>query len=406
MAYKVQKIFVNPRHALFKALDNYAFLSKNLYNSTLYRHRQDYKAKKKKISWMKLVGEFASNNKADYRAIPAKVAQKIVKAVDDEYKSYFSAKKAGLKANLPRYKHKTEGRYKITFNYQCLSDKFLKQGILKLPAPKSFTKELKFKIPKNIIGKIIKEVTVTKFNDGYMVIICYKDETEVKTKEGNNVASIDLGLNNLVACVSNNEMKPFLISGCPINSFNHEWNKKAANLKSKLDTSKDEGEKKAIKDKINYLNRRRNNKVNDYLHKASTKLVNHLDSNQINSLIIGYNQGWKQDINLGKKVNQKFGLMPFYKFLDMLKYKCITKGITVKIQEESYTSKCSFLGNEEVCKHDSYLGKRVKRGLFRSSTGAEINADINGAYNILVKAIGKFNYRPIQVCGLPSTLKV
>ena len=98
--------------------------------------------------------------------------------------------------------------------------------------------------------------------------------------------------------------------------------------------------------------------------------------------------------------------MPFYKFLQMVIYKCADKGITVKIQEESYTSKCSFLDNEEVCKHDSYLGKRVKRGLFRSSKGVEINADINGAYNILVKAIGQFNYNPIQVCGLPSTLKM
>jgi IS605 OrfB family transposase len=131
-----------------------------------------------------------------------------------------------------------------------------------------------------------------------------------------------------------------------------------------------------------------------------------LAKNMYNSLIIGYNQGWKQDINLGKKTNQKFCNLPFYKFLNMLKYKCADRGIMVKTQEEYYTSKCSFLDGEEVCKHDSYLGKRVKRGLFRSSKGVEINADINGAYNILVKAIGKFNYRPIQVCGLPSTLKV
>ena len=98
--------------------------------------------------------------------------------------------------------------------------------------------------------------------------------------------------------------------------------------------------------------------------------------------------------------------MPFYKFLNILKYKCASKGITIKIQEESYTSKCSFLDDEYPERRDSYLGKRVKRGLFRASNGSEINADINGAYNILVKAIGKFNYRPIQVCGLPSTLKV
>lgn len=100
---------------------------------------------------------------------------------------------------------------------------------------------MKFKIPKNIIGKEIKQVTVTKFNDGYMINIICKDENVIKLKFGNNVAAIDLGLNNLVACVSNSEMKPFLISGRVINSINHYWNKKVSNLRSKLDTSKDEG---------------------------------------------------------------------------------------------------------------------------------------------------------------------
>jgi putative transposase len=111
MTYTVQKIFVNPNHALYKTLDNYAFLSKNLYNSTLYRHRQDYKNGKKKISWMKLVGEFVSSNQPDYRAMPAKVAQNVIKGVDDEYNTFFGSLKAGLKAKIPRYKHKTEGRY-------------------------------------------------------------------------------------------------------------------------------------------------------------------------------------------------------------------------------------------------------------------------------------------------------
>lgn len=402
MTYKVQKIFVNPRHALFKALDNYAFLSKNLYNSVLYRHRQDYKEGKKKIIWNLLVNEFRATNQQDFRAIPSNMAALIVKAVDDEYKSYFAKRKAGLKANLPRYKHKSEGWYKLIFGEKLISKKALKKGYLKLTTPESIKEELNFKLPKITDITTVKQVTVTKFNDGYMINIICKVEDEVKDKQGIKVAAIDLGLSNLVACVSNNEMKHFLISGKPINSFNHFWNREIANLRSKLD----EGEKKALRDKINKLNRKRNFKVNDYLHKVSRKLVNHLDSNQINSLIIGYNQGWKQDINLGKKVNQKFCYLPFYKFLQMVTYKCEDKGITVKIQEESYTSKCSFLDNEYPEKHDSYFGKRVKRGLFRASNGSEINADINGAYNILVKAIGKFNYRPIQVCGLPSTLRV
>ena len=355
---------------------------------------------------MALNKEFRATNQKDFRAIPSTMAALIVKAVDEEYKSCFARRRVGLKARLPRYKDPIEGRYKLIFNQLLISKKFLKKGYLKLTTPDSIKEELKFKLTKNIDYTTIKEVTISKFNDGYMININCKIEDEVASKQGNNVAAIDLGLSNLVACVGNNEMKPFLISGCPINSFNHFWNKKVAKLRSKLDTSKDEGEKKALKDKINKLNRKRNFKVNDYLHKVSRMLVNHLDSNEINSLVIGYNQGWKQDINLGKKTNQKFCSLPFYKLLQMVTYKCTERGITVKTIEESYTSKCSFLDNEEVCKHDSYKGKRVKRGLFRASNGTEINADINGAYNILVKAIGQFNYNPIQVCGLPSTLKV
>lgn len=406
MSYKVQKIFVNPRHACYKALDYYAFLSKNLYNSTLYRHRRDYKEGKKKVRWNILVNEFRATNQPDFRALPSSMAALVVKAVDSEYNSFFGKLKAGLKAKLPRYKHKSEGRYKLIFNERLISKKEIKRGYLKLSTPTAITQELKFKLPKTVDYKTIKQVIVIKFNDGYMINIICKIETSIKDKSGSNTAAIDLGLNNLVACVSNNDMKPFLISGRVIKSINAYWNKKVSKLKSKLDTSKDEGEKTAIKQKINKLNRRRNFKITDYLHKSSTLLVNHLDSNQINSLIVGYNQGWKQDINLGKKNNQNFCNLPFYKFFNMLKYKCEAKGISIKTHEESYTSKCSFLDNEEVCKHDFYLGKRVKRGLFRSSKGIEINADINGAYNILVKAIGKFNYSPIQACGLPSTLKV
>ena len=137
MTYKVQKIFVSPRHALFKALDNYAFLSKNLYNSTLYRHIQDYKADKKKIIWNLLVNEFRSTNQKDFRALPSNMAALIVKAVDDEYKSCFAKRKAGLKARLPWYKHPTAGRYKLIFNERLISKTYLKKGYLKLTTPET-----------------------------------------------------------------------------------------------------------------------------------------------------------------------------------------------------------------------------------------------------------------------------
>ena len=128
--------------------------------------------------------------------------------------------------------------------------------------------------------------------------------------------------------------------------------------------------------------------------------MNFLVSNNINTLVIGYNKEWKQNINLGKRNNQSFVGIPFYTFIKQIEYKCKLEGINVILTEESYTSKCSFLDNEEVCKHEKYLGERIKRGLFKSKEGKIINADLNGSLNILKKVIGEFQY-PKEVCCSP-----
>ncbi|MBQ9596324.1 MAG: IS200/IS605 family accessory protein TnpB-related protein, partial [Synergistaceae bacterium] len=161
--------------------------------------------------------------------------------------------------------------------------------------------------------------------------------------------------------------------------------------------------------------------INDYLHKASRYIVNQLVSNDVTELIIGYNAGWKQDIKMGRKGhsrregNQRFQFIPFYKFISMLTYKCALAGIAVTTNEESYTSKCSFLDNEEICKHDKYKGKRIKRGLFRASSGRLINADVNGALNILKKYLKKVvrnseqilsSLDLIEVCSTPAVYTV
>ena len=207
--------------------------------------------------------------------------------------------------------------------------------------------------------------------------------------------SIDLGINNL-ATVSSNVIKPFIINGKPIKSINQFYNKKLAYYKSKLKNRK-------TSKKINRLTNKRENKIKDYLHKSSRYIVNHLVSNNINTLVIGYNKGWKQDINIGKVNNQKFVNVPFLTFITMLEYKCKIEGINVIINEESYTSKCSFLDDEEICKHDNYLGRRIKRGLFKTSNGIFMNADLNGSLNILKKVVGKFSY-PIEVCSMPVVI--
>jgi putative transposase len=177
-------------------------------------------------------------------------------------------------------------------------------------------------------------------------------------------------------------LKPIILNGKPCKSINQYYNKKIAFFKSILTT-----ENKKISTRVLNLTLKRDNKIKDYLHKSSRYIVNHLISNQINTLIIGKNKEWKKEINIGKRNNQNFVQLPHSIFISMLEYKCKLLGIRVIITEESYTSKCSFLDNEAICKHSNYLGKKVKRGLFKSFQGKYINADLNGSLNILKKVV-------------------
>ena len=146
--------------------------------------------------------------------------------------------------------------------------------------------------------------------------------------------------------------------------------------------------------------------MNDYLHKSSRYIANQLAFRTINTLVIGKNKGWKQDVNIGRRNNQNFVSIPFEKFIHMLSYKCRLLGINVIIVNESHTSKCSFFDNEEICHHEHYAGQRVKRGLFRTGIGKMMNADLNGSLNIMRKAVGEkafVNY-PIEVCSTPVVI--
>jgi putative transposase len=179
----------------------------------------------------------------------------------------------------------------------------------------------------------------------------------------------------------NNGETPLVINGRPIKSINQYYNKQKAYYQSRLKGNKHNS------NRIQRLTNKRNNKVTDYLHNASRMLVNQLVSREITTLVIGKNPNMKQDINIGKVNNQNFAQLPIMRFGDMVKYKCELEGIKVIYNEESYTSKCSFLDREEICKHEVYMGKRVKRGMFISKCGIKINADVNGSYNIMKKAI-------------------
>ena len=211
--------------------------------------------------------------------------------------------------------------------------------------------------------------------------VVYERLTCYENVEKSKVAAIDIGVNNLTAVTSNViGFNALLINGRPLKAINSLYNKEKARLQGKLPKEQFSAER------IENLTFKRNMKVDNYLHQTSRFIVDTLVKYQIGTLVIGKNNEWKQDINLGKIDNQNFVFIPHAKFIQMLKYKAELAGIEVKILEESYTSKCSFLDMEALEKHQTYKGKRIKRGLFRSSSGKLINADINASLNILRKA--------------------
>lgn len=381
----VERHIIKQSDIRYRELDSLMFLSKNLYNAALYSVRQFYFENKKYLSYYDLQKVFQTNKNVDYYALPCKVSQQILKMVDQNFKSFFGSLrlKNNKKVRIPKYLDKN-GRYNLIYTNQAISLK--RKGYVKLSLTNCYIKTNK---------QNIQQVRVFKKNNIITIEIVYLyNEKELKLNNC-RYCSIDLGVNNL-ATISSNVIKPIIINGKPIKSINQFYNKKVAYYKSKLKNRK-------TSKKLNRLTNKRENKIKDYLHKSSRYIVNHLVSNNINTLVIGYNKGWKQDINIGKINNQKFVNIPFLSFINMLEYKCKLEGINVVINEESYTSKCSFLDDEEIYKHDSYIGKRIKRGLFRTSKGILINSDLNGSLNILKKVVGKFSY-PIEVRSVPVVI--
>ena len=387
-----QQIVVSNKNSKFAQLDELCFLSKNLYNVALYHIRQYYKETNKYLSYNKLTKILSDSNNIDYRAIPyAQSAQQVLRQVDKQYKAFYASIKSKKmqckKVRLPKYKDKENGRNIFVYTNQCakVSNNIVylktKQGIL------SF----------NTIANNIQQVRLVPKGNHIVVEIIYNVEYKLKG-DNNRYASIDLGLDNLCTLASN-VAQSIIVNGKPLKSINHHYNKIKAKLQSKLFKNKHTSKR------INRLTLKRNSKIKDYMHKVSRKIVDYMEANSLNTLFVGKNVGWKYSINLGKTNNQNFVSIPYNMLIQMLEYKCKLAGINIVIINEAYTSKCSFLDSEKICKHDNYAGRRVKRGLFISSSGILINADINGSLNIMVVGLKQINVKRNVLILEPANLR-
>ena len=397
----VQQYIIKQTNDLYKQLDDLCFKAKNLYNATLYEVRQYFFATQQYLSYNDVNKLFIKNKQEDYYALPTKVSQGIQRLVEQNYSSFFellSMYKNGeynYKPNIPRYLDKTKGRQVVYFNNQAFK---FKNGVVKFCG-------ISFKTN-------LSNVTFVRVvpRNGYIMLELGYEYIEPRLKLNNNYAAIDLGLQNLITLITNTGEHPIIIKGGVVTHINCYYNKKKAKYQSRLPKNK------YYSKYLETLTNKRYNKIKTYFHQLTSKIVNYLVSQDISVLVIGYNKCWKQNINLGKKTNQKFVNIPFNMLIDMFKYKCQKIGIKVVLQQESYTSKCSFLDGEKVCKHKNYKGKRIQRGLFKTSKGILINADVNGALNILskylLKAVNKVLLNSfsdtdlVQVCSTPLVVKI
>ena len=361
-----------------------------LYNYVLYNVRQGI-FNEEYLKEYEFSTKLCKENQFDFRNLPSAISQQVVAQVFSNIKGWIKSKKEfeknpskfHSKPKLPNYK-KGEKQNMVVFTTSACR---VKNGYIYFV--KNIIQPIKTKIGDNKLCqvRIIPQATC------YVVEVIYEKKEQDLNLNKDNVLSIDLGLNNLCSCVNNVDKQPFIVNGRIMKSFNQWYNKRKAKLMS---FAGDKGTSKRLRQLNNY----RNFWIEDHIHKVSRFIINYCVDNNIGSLVVGLNKGWKQEINLGKKTNQKFVEIPFSRLIDKISYKCKLVGISFYLSEESYTSKVDHLAFEGLEKHDVYLGKRKKRGLFQSSVNKLINADINGAIGIGRKVFGDSYVNRIIDSGL------
>lgn len=410
---RVEQHRIKKSHKFFHIIDDLCWKSKNMYNYGNYIIRQEFvKTSKEKEEGLRESAVWIQYNKLfdmvkdsdPYKELGSNVGQATLRKLDKAWKSFFNATKDYSKypnkylgrPHMPKYLPKENGRYECDLDnnkfkvidgyiYFCwkplkiMNDTF----ITNIPeGTKLF--QIRF-VPKN--GKYIMEVV-------------YQIEVPDIEERAERIASIDLGVDNLITITTNCGVAPLVINGKPLKSINQYYNKKISEMRAELKKRHNTDWSKEMQ----RFTTKRNNKVDDYIQKATKMVIDFCKENNIDTLVCGYNSGWKQESDMGKRVNQKFVDIPHASIVWRLSYKCETAGILFKTPEESFTSGTSFLDGEEPIKENYDNSRRVHRGLFVSNNGTKINADVNGSYQITKKAFPNAYSNGIVGVGLHPTV--
>lgn len=378
---RTEQIWIKPN----KEISKLCHISKNLYNQANYIIRQELDSNNRWIrayELMQILRYIKDHN--NYIKLPAATSQQILKLLDKSWLSFFRSIKDWKKYPYKykerprplRYKKK-DGEHILVFT--ASSQIRFKDNLMKLPERVNL--EIKTRLNDDTD---IREVRIIPKGVGYTLEIVYNKNIETKEVDHDRIAGIDLGCKNIITMVNNIGEVPIIVKddGYGVKSTNQFYAKKRSELQSIYD-------KQRIKqgDKLNRLINKWSKKSNDYIHKLSRFIVDYCVKHKIGRLVVGYNKGWKDRVNLGRRTNQTFVQIPFEKLIKQIEYKVEEESIEVVRHEEKHTSKCSFLDDEPVEHREKYVGKRFKRGLFRSQMGTVINSDVNAGYNIIRKAI-------------------
>ena len=360
-----------------------------IYNQALYYLRQEFFSAKKEnrtpdYSNINLYNLLKDNECWKTATIDHPSKSYVLRKVNDNWKSFYKACKAYWKdkskfktaPKIPGYLK--QGRVaQLIFDKSRLRHKNEVDNTFSLPKSK-----FKIQLPNHVKISQIRCITIIAYYGKVKLSVSYDKNQIIPKLNYNNCLGIDIGVDNIIAATTNNHNSSMIVKGGCVKSINQFYNKELARLKSVLETVN----KTKTSKRLQRLHMKRKQKLDYEFHCISRKLINYCLDNDIGTIVVGHNNGWKQNCNLGKRNNQKFVQIPFNDLIWKLHYKAEENGIECKIVEESYTSKIDHLGCEELKHQEKYMGNRKERGLFESSCGKILNADINGAIGIMRKA--------------------
>ena len=350
------------------------------------------------LSYTVLDAIFKYTDHPTYRRMNSQVNQNAIKKTVKSWKSYFQLRKDYV-IHPEKYKARPRipGYIKqpaMTAAYTNQTAKFIRKD------GRAYLRFVNHK-PPVLIGNesLYADMTYVKTEvkpqyGGYSILLTFKEDIILPEvpKFPKRILGIDIGVDNFCAVANNFRDTPFLIKGGAVKSMNQNFNKERARLLSEVTKGSDSTHSVKKTKQLHTLSRRRETRLRDFFYKTAWYLVRYAKRQQVEVIVAGHNEDQKQNICIGRQNNQNFVSIPFCRFLDILRYTAAKAGIPVVLREESYTSKASLLDLDAIPAYKkgdtinhTFSGKRVRRGLYKTNSGFFINADINGAGNILRK---------------------